>query len=110
MNVGTSRCLQITNTGGDYLPLSMKPCSSSDLRQKWRCEERTLLWGIAFDSPNTTHAVRYDENEHRLVARSVAVKVNDENTWTIFPTNNKSVCSARDNKGNKLNHAVRIFP
>ena len=112
MNAETSTCIQTNNKKGRYLDMSLTECSSSDLRQKWRCEERRLLWGVSFDSPNITHAARYykTDTEKAIKARSVKVKVSKANTWTVFPTNNKSVCSARSREGNKLNHAVRIFP
>ena len=111
MNAETSTCIQTNNKKGSYLDMSLTQCSSSDLQQKWRCEERRLLWGVSFDSPNITHAARYykDDKKKAIKARNLTVKVNKANTWTVFPTNNKSVCSARDNEGNKLNHAVRIF-
>ena len=112
MNAETSTCIQTNNKKGPYLDMSLTQCSSSGLRQKWRCEERRLLWGVSFDSPNITHAARYykTDTEKAIKARSVKVKVSKANTWTVFPTNNKSVCSARPREGNKLNHAVRIFP
>ena len=106
MNAETSTCIQTDNKKGKFLPMSLTQCSSSDLQKKWRCEERRLLWGVSFDSFNITHAARYYKKDKKkaIIARSVKDKVNKANTWTVFPTNNRSVCSARDNEGNKLNH------
>ena len=93
MNADTSTCLKTKNMGRNYLPMVLEQCSSSDLGQKWRCEKRRSLWGISFDSPNITHAARY-YTEKDINVRSVNVTVNDGNTWTVFPTNNESSCSA----------------
>ena len=102
MNVHTSTCLQTKETQTNrYLPMTVTQCNSSDLGQKWRCDESRLLWGISFDSPNITHAVRYNGNK-ALKARSVKILVSSGNTWTVFPTNNQSVCSASHNEGNKI--------
>jgi hypothetical protein len=101
MSVHTSTCLQTKETQTNrYLPMTVTQCSSSDLGQKWRCDESRLLWGISFDSPNITHAVRYHDENTPLNARSVNILVSLGNTWTVFPTNDQSVCSASHNEGN----------
>ena len=101
MNVQTSTCLQTKKTQMNrYLPMTVTQCNSSDLGQKWRCDESRLLWGTSFDSPNITHAVRYHDENTPLNARSVNILVSSGNTWTVFPTNNQSVCSASHNEGN----------
>ena len=101
MNVETSTCLQTSKTQSDFLPMTVTKCNSSDLGQKWQCDERELLWGISFDSPNITYAVRYYYKDQNLKVRSVQRLVSPGNTWTVFPTTNQSVCSARShNEGN----------
>ena len=103
MNTETSTCLQTKNTGKDYLPpMTVTKCNSSDLGQKWQCDERELLLGISFDSSDITHIVRYYHSDPNLKARSVRRgKPTAGNIWTIFPTDNQSICSARNhNEGN----------
>ena len=105
MNVETSTCLQTRKTkSNDYLPMTVTGCNSSDLGQKWQCDEREeyQLLGISFDSPDITHIVRYYNMDPNLKAKSVRIgKLSAGNTWTIFPTNNQSICSARNhNEGN----------
>ena len=75
-------------------------CDSKDVRQKWQCEyyEEYILWGVSIDSPNITHAVRYYKSE-KLLARNLSILVNDGNTWTLYPANNRSVCSNIQNEG-----------
>ncbi len=102
MNTETSTCLQTRETGSNYLPMTVTGCNSSDLGQKWRCDERELLLGVSFHSPYVTHIVRYYHKDEDLKARSVTrAKPTGGNFWTIFPTNNQSICSARNhNEGN----------
>ena len=97
INAETSTCLQTTKTNIEYIPMTLKQCDSSDLRQKWRCEG--LLWGVSFNSPNITHAVRYKDRVSTLKARSVKRDVNRGNIWSVFPTENRSVCSASQDEG-----------
>ena len=79
--------------------MSLTRCDSKDVRQKWQCEyyEKYILWGVSIDLPNMTHAVRYHRNRP-LSARHLNI-VNDGNTWTLYPTNNRSVCSNMQNEG-----------
>ena len=110
MNVETSTCLQTEEESGKFLPFNLRQCNSSKLGQKWRCEKNGnfILWGISFDSPKITHAVRYSGGSPNLALRTVKT-VGRGNTWTVFPTNNESVCSAIYKEGNNLHYAVSLF-
>ena len=100
MNAKTSTCLQTLNTKDDYIPMTLKQCDSSDLRQKWRCTcDEWFLWGVSFTSPTITHAVRYYNRARNLLVRNVKIKVSKGNVWTVFPTANQSVCSASHTEG-----------
>lgn len=108
MNAQTSTCLETKTRNGNYLPMTTTRCDSSELQQKWRCKEKhsVHLLGLSFsNNPNITHAIRYLRSRPTLLARSVKILVNGGNSWTIFPTNNQSVCSARDKEGNLLNQS-----
>ncbi|CAB4035389.1 Hypothetical predicted protein, partial [Paramuricea clavata] len=98
INAQTSTCLQARKTKSAFiLSMTVTRCNSTDLGQKWRCNDSRLLWGTSLDSPNITHAVRYYAQDNYLKARSVR-QVSRGNTWTVFPSNNRSVCSASHNE------------
>ena len=80
--------------------MSLTRCDSKDARQKWQCEyyEDYILWGVSIDSPNITHAVRYYRS-NALSARNIRTLLNDRNTWTLYPTKNRSVCSNIQDEG-----------
>ncbi|CAB4001084.1 Hypothetical predicted protein, partial [Paramuricea clavata] len=99
MNAQTSTCLQAKKTTkANFLSMTVTQCNSPDLGQKWRCDDSRQLWGTSLDSINITHAVRYYNNDKYLKARSVKYLVSPGNNWTVFPSNNRSVCSASHNE------------
>ena len=107
MNAQTSMCLQAKKTTvANFLSMMVTQCNSPDLGQKWRCDDSRQLWGTSLDSLNITHAVRYYYQDKYLKARSVKYLVSVGNNWTVFPSNNRSVCSASHNEGNWFNQSA----
>ena len=104
MNVKTSRCLEARKTRTDnYLSMSMQQCNSSNIGQTWRCNSRLFL-GVSFPNGtlNITHATRYWAGDPALKARDIKHQVSKGNIWTVFPTENQSVCSTIYREGNYL--------
>ncbi|XP_028417711.1 uncharacterized protein LOC114542168 [Dendronephthya gigantea] len=102
MNAQTSTCLGTRKRSGNYLPMTTTQCNSLKLEQEWLCEARQSvhLLGLSFSNyPNITHAVRYLRSMPNLLAKSIMEIAIRGNSWTIFPTNNQSVCSARNKEG-----------